>query len=1688
MDRTSIPGKSILLLKSAFVLLLFFLCSLVGLNSAKAQIAGGTYTYGSVSANYLTLGTAISAINGIGISGPVILNPISGYTAETAPASGGAGSVIGATGSGYVIAITTNAPTATNTLTINGGGTVTLTATHPGTTNTSVSDAVITIAGTNYVTINGFTLKDAATNTTAGATNNTTEFGVAIVKGTTAALGSQHCAVTNCIIQLSNGVVNNNSIGIYSNSDNSYNTVYTTSVVPTSVAGSNASNTFTGNTISGVTSGIVLIGDATYNDVGVTVGGSGLGNTITLANRTANMYSTYINYAANEQDGVFTVNNNTLAISYNNISLATGSTGNNVNGIFTSTSGGATTYTNTIGTNTINITSAATTQYQGIQNASGISTSTIGITSNTVTLNLTGSAGGVVNNCVWNTANVNTLNVTSNRLSISSSNNTSQAITGIFNGGNLTTENINSNNINLPTGNSTSVFGIYNAGTATNSSISFDTVVCSSSYTASIYGIYNNKNLTNSNFSNNNISLTGTSSGSNTNFLCIDNQGATPTQAYNNNNLTINSVSSNAYVSDGIVNPTTASVSYTYTRDTINITNTNGAVANGIIVQPPAVITPSNKINYNKITISIGATNISSNSGIFNTGSYTADSISFNKISLTSVVNLQLIGIINGGTIATNAITDNNINITGASVNVNQNFGVFNNGSSSVSLSYVRDTVTMWGLLNPFALHNNATIATANFTNNRINLNNSNTTTTIGKEYGFFNIGAITTLNIANNNVKLIDQAVGTQDTAFGIYNATGTSTTGNFVFDTVSAVSTGGGVIMGVFNSEPMTSLQVNNDSLTLNGTTSSTYVYGLFNTAAIPTQKYNNNKLEMSNATNSASYNTYGIYNSGNASTLDSVYANTISISNPGGANGIGIQYLGVAATGYYNSNNDSVQVSGSTGQAMGISNTGTIATALYNNNIIYVTAVGGLHYGINHQNGTSLITDTISNNRITMINTSGTNGVYGINSTAITSGNQNYSNNRIRIQSAQTGTGSFGISSTGAGVRAVYAFDTVTIVNTQGAPEYGVYNTASHSAVDSMVSDSLTLGASGAALNMYGLYNTGTTPLQKYNANKIKINNAPSTTGNNSYGIYNTANASISDSVYANNINLLSPQGANSCGIYYGGTTPIGVFNNNTDSVQVGSSAGQSYGINDGGTITTALYNNNTIYATAAGGLHYGINHQSGTGLIADTISNNRITMINTTGSNGVYGINSSAVTTGGQAYNNNRVRISSSQTGNTCYGINVTGTGTTANFLTDTINLVGITSGQNINGISNSGAHSVACNMQNDSITVTAASGQTVIGLNNTAAVPSQRFSSDIIVENNTSGTAITGYGISSTGNATILDSTCGNYILLSHTSGAKGFGISFTATAANGYFNNNFDSLYVNGTAGGYGIYNNGTINTVRYNSNNINVSSGGSDNVGIFNNASGVTDTMNNNRITLINTTGSPGNAYGLWSIAATTSGQSYNNNRIRINDNTGNGTGYGINTTGAAASPGTVSYNNDSITIVSAGAPLYGIYNTGSHGLAVSMTNDSISLTGNGSSGIQIVGLFNNGATPTQKYNNSIIKIRASGISYGIQVAGNATTIDSMCNNNIVAANIGNGLAEGIYYHATSPNIYINNNIDSVIANGTGVAYGIDNSSGTITSSLINNNVVYVANGSNGNVAGIINVNTSTGSDTTKQ
>lgn len=346
--------------KTALLLLL----SVIGFSGKISAQLTGTLT---IPGSYPTLAAAITDLNAQGVgAGGVIFNHLPGFP-ETAPAGG--------------YQITTTTSSAANPVAIFGNGN-TITASGALTAG-ALNDGIFKIIGADYIGIQGYTMQENPANTiTAPATNNMTEWGVALLHSSVTN-GAQGCAIMGNTIALNRTY--SNTWGIYSNSRHSATNISTAND-PTAATGANSNNSVLQNNISNVNMPIAFIGSSTaaFMDLNNVVGSTTLGNVITnwggLTPLSTYLSNTNIHYGIlmNHQVSC-AVRGNTITTSITPSSTFRGITLN-----YTSTAP-TISGTNSICANTISIVSAAASgALQGIVVANGSNSSAIVLDSNLV--------------------------------------------------------------------------------------------------------------------------------------------------------------------------------------------------------------------------------------------------------------------------------------------------------------------------------------------------------------------------------------------------------------------------------------------------------------------------------------------------------------------------------------------------------------------------------------------------------------------------------------------------------------------------------------------------------------------------------------------------------------------------------------------------------------------------------------------------------------------------------------------------------------------------------------------------------------------------------------------------------------------------------------------------------------------------------------------------------------------------------------------------------------------------------------------------------------------------------------------------------------------------------------------------------------------------------------------------------
>ncbi|MFN7553058.1 MAG: beta strand repeat-containing protein [Pseudomonadota bacterium] len=293
---------------------LLLLAVAVASPAAHAQLTGTR----TIPGDYPTLEAAVADLNTQGVgAGGVVIDLLAGNP-QTAPAGG------------YRIA-TTTASSATPVRLQGNGNTITASAAH---TVGAINDALIKIVGTDAVTITGFVLAENAANTvTAAATNNMTEWGIALLYAT-ATDGARDVTLQGNTVDLNRTY--QNTFGIYANATHS-ESAPSTGASATGPTGGHSGLRVAGNTITDVNIGIVYVGPtaAADQDATLTVGGATApeGNTITNYGTTGT-FSSYANVSGTV-NGILVRNVRAATIAQNTIESSNGgTTAGTLRGIF----------------------------------------------------------------------------------------------------------------------------------------------------------------------------------------------------------------------------------------------------------------------------------------------------------------------------------------------------------------------------------------------------------------------------------------------------------------------------------------------------------------------------------------------------------------------------------------------------------------------------------------------------------------------------------------------------------------------------------------------------------------------------------------------------------------------------------------------------------------------------------------------------------------------------------------------------------------------------------------------------------------------------------------------------------------------------------------------------------------------------------------------------------------------------------------------------------------------------------------------------------------------------------------------------------------------------------------------------------------------------------------------------------
>lgn len=606
----------------------------------------GTFTYGT-GGNFATLAAAITFFNTYGINNSVVLNSaVNGWT-ETAPAGG------------YKLgSATLNASlNSTTTLIINGypGGSNTILTAPVG---TGANDFIFALSGCDYITFDGLTLQESASNTTA---TTRMEMGFAFFDLNLSAPfdGCQNDEIENCTITL-NAANTNYSYGIAT-----YHKVNTgTAITPTATVDLHSNNKFYANTISNCFTPILLSGYAAASPYTLYDQSNDVGGSVSYTGNTFTDFGS-MGSVSNTAYGIALINQNNANASYNTMNNATGGA-NSINTLYGVYCSGVNS-TFTVGHNTINLTEAnggSATAFDGIylQNAG----SSLTANNNKVTLNeAAGSSvtmNGISNTGSNLTANQNNISLTSGIAVAAATQGIATAATSVLisqydtiaitqsvaatantyfisNTGNASSVTMNYNRFTGSLNTTGSVAGLNNTGTGSQLKMDNNYLNISNSPAApgNNYGLYNTQTYTNNEMNNNTITLALASATSGTAYG-IDVQGG-GSATFNSNNNTINVTAYNVYGDYYVPSVVSSVVNFNSNSITTNVTagNTYGMYF--------ANTGATSNINESSNTINNTSTT-GSNYGIYNNVTAATDTNMY--VTYNNITCLSTTGVISG--------------------------------------------------------------------------------------------------------------------------------------------------------------------------------------------------------------------------------------------------------------------------------------------------------------------------------------------------------------------------------------------------------------------------------------------------------------------------------------------------------------------------------------------------------------------------------------------------------------------------------------------------------------------------------------------------------------------------------------------------------------------------------------------------------------------------------------------------------------------------------------------------------------------------------------------------------------------------------------------------------------------------------------------------------------------------------
>ena len=550
----------------------------------------------NVPGDYPDLSSAITDLNAQGVgAGGVTLNVLAGNP-QTADAGG---YVVGGPGS---LVLTTTGPGSPVIIEGN-GNTVTASATQ---VVGSLTDAIFKLVGADYITIQDFFMQEDPANTnTTPATNNMTEWGVALLR-VDQTDGAQNNIILNNTISLNRAY--SNTYGVYSNTRHSAIDPLTAEEPTNSTTAPNHGNEVYANAISNANVPVVFSGSSTAAnmDVGNDVGGAApaTGNALTNWGSSVAPVSAFIGVTGNiGQSGIFMNEQKSFNVSNNSLTSAalTGTLTLNVRGVHTNYNPTSPTGTFTINlnSNTVTLNADGTGQIHGVAqfNTGAVANANITLNMNGNTMLNSGYTGptSAVMFCILNASAWGTVNMNNNVIKANTSSGTAAGLICVTSQA-AVVNNINLNNnmigagatpaITFTSATSGTVAGVYNTAGATTAALSAQGndlrgINYNVASTGTFYGIYNavtvgSENVSGNTFTNLNLNITsgtaylmymsnstagaitvannsivtgfvkGTAASNTGAFYCLYNFGSPAAGTHNINNNTFSNITTNS--------------------------------------------------------------------------------------------------------------------------------------------------------------------------------------------------------------------------------------------------------------------------------------------------------------------------------------------------------------------------------------------------------------------------------------------------------------------------------------------------------------------------------------------------------------------------------------------------------------------------------------------------------------------------------------------------------------------------------------------------------------------------------------------------------------------------------------------------------------------------------------------------------------------------------------------------------------------------------------------------------------------------------------------------------------------------------------------------------------------------------------------------------------------------------------